>query len=267
MRKWTITDIGTDRKSETSFLAGARDSGSIIFDNVVTEIDVGNSEINHVGIFAGNGAVTFTENTGILNIGAGTGIYVADNGSFTFNNTQGSLNVTNQGTGIYMQGGSVSIKGSETVIKAVSDDGLKGNSAVSVSIEKNNDNNTLDFGAEKTLLHGKTAGLYISDGGRFSDGDSDMNSYTGDTMVNFAGDTVITAVGGEYGSDAVYSDVGAKINFDKQVVLKASTAEDESSAHGAEILYGSVLTAKDGLTVAVSTNRKKQMLIVLLQMP
>ena len=254
--KVTITDIGTDRKSETSFLAGARDSGSIIFDNVVTEIDVGNSEINHVGIFAGNGAVTFTENTGILNIGSGTGIYVADNGSFTFNNTQGSLNVTNQGTGIYMQGGSVSIKGSETVIKAVSDDGLKGNSAVSVSIEKNNDNNTLDFGAEKTLLHGKTAGLYISDGGRFSDGDSDMNSYTGDTMVNFAGDTVITAVGGEYGSDAVYSDVGAKINFDKQVVLKASTAEDGSSAHGAEILYGSVLTAKDGLTVAVSTTGK-----------
>ena len=89
--KVTITDIGTDRKSETSFLAGARDSGSIIFDNVVTEIDVGNSEINHVGIFAGNGAVTFTENTGILNIGSGTGIYVADNGSFTFNKRRAAL--------------------------------------------------------------------------------------------------------------------------------------------------------------------------------
>ena len=38
--------------------------------------------------------------------------------------------------------------------------------------------------------------------------------------------------------------------------MKASTAEDESSAHGAEILYGSVLTAKDGLTVAVSTTGK-----------
>ena len=253
-QKVTITDTGTYKNSEVSYLAGARDGGSIIFNNDTTEIDIGNSEFNHTGISADNGTVIFTDKAQTLNIGAGTGIHVANGGSFVFENAQGSLNINNQNTGIYMQGGSISIKGRETVIKAATDDGSDGDSAVSISIKKIADDNVLDFGAEKTVLHGKSAGLYISDGGIFSDGYNEVtNSYTGNTTINFAGDTVITAVGGEYSSDAVYSDVGAKINFEKQVCLQAGTTEDGSSAYGAEILYGSVLTAQKGLTADVET--------------
>ena len=88
------------------------------------------------------------------------------------------------GPGIEVAGGSLTLKGRETVIKTTDADGTVGGAAVSVT-ERDKDN-ILNFEADKTILTGGAFGIYV-DGSLVNPAD------TIKTNINFSGETQITA--------------------------------------------------------------------------
>ena len=242
----TVEDISKQAKYDVSILVGAKNGGSVVFENKHTVISKDNLYYNLAGLHANNGKIEFTENAETLDIGAGTGIEVYNDGIFEFNNSAGIVNIANSYTGISMNSGTVTLKGKETIINTVLED--DGGTAVTVSINKAADNNTVNFDADKTVLKGMDAGIYVNDFG---------SSYTGSTVINFAGEADLTAVDGEYGSDAIYTGSKAEINFAKNAELKSASQLDGSSVYGARIQQGSALKAQQGLTVSATAAGKK----------
>ncbi|WP_307746191.1 autotransporter outer membrane beta-barrel domain-containing protein [uncultured Phascolarctobacterium sp.] len=264
-----LTDLS--KGSTQTFLVKASEGGSIIFANKVTNISAGNENTNSKGlVVTGIGSkISFSDEAEELNISSVMGIEVTEGGSFEFNNANGNVHIDtslNDGAntidcGIYVQDGSLNIKGKETIIKAVYTDGTYGAAAVEVSAMKDLnptakvENNLLNFDAEKTVLQGGGYGLYI--------GGSEDADYTGDTTINFNGITKITAMNNgidSLGSRAVSSNnLRANINFAKHVTLEAVTTNtgNISSAFGAQIERGSVLKALEGMDVSAKANTAK----------
>ena len=254
-----VTDLTEYPKS--NYTIHANSGASIVFDNAVTNIGEGNLTQSSMGIMVTGAAskVIFTENADSLKINSATGIYV-NGGSFSFDNTEGSVLIENNpedrkrdtgGPGIEVAGGSLTLKGRETVIKTTDADGTVGGAAVSVT-ERDKDN-ILNFEADKTILTGGAFGIYV-DGSLVNPAD------TIKTNINFSGETQITA----YNNDGLDDYVGcvavcayfpdAKINFAKQAVLMAETNNNTKNVGaGACIQSGSSLTAEQGLQVNVKT--------------
>ena len=254
-----VTDLTEYPKS--NYTIHANSGASIVFDNAVTNIGEGNLTQSSMGIMVTGAAskVIFTENADSLKINSATGIYV-NGGSFSFDNTEGSVLIENNpedrkrdtgGPGIEVAGGSLTLKGRETVIKTTDADGTVGGAAVSVT-ERDKDN-ILNFEADKTILTGGAFGIYV-DGSLVNPAD------TIKTNINFSGETQITA----YNNDGLDDYVGcvavcvyfpdAKINFAKQAVLTAETNNNTKNVGaGACIQSGSSLTAEQGLQVNVKT--------------
>lgn len=244
---------------KSNYTVHANNGGSIVFDNKETDIGVGNLTQSSFGIrvWGEDSKVIFTENADKLKLNSAIGISVNNGGSFTFNNTDGEILIENNpedrtrdtgGTGVEVSDGSLTLKGKKTVIRTTNADGTAGGAAVSVV--ENDKNNLLNFAADQTVLTGNF-GVYVD--GSIVDPDANVQ-----TTINFSGDTEITAYNkgrNEYincvAVSALYT--GAKINFDKQVVLKAVTdnAYGGYNAAGAMIESGSVLKAKQGLQVEV----------------
>lgn len=264
-----VTDLSTGTKQ--AFLVKASEGGSIVFANKVTNIGAGNNNTSSKGVVVtGVGSkISFNEEAENLTINSAMGIEVTQGGSFEFNNADGNVHIDTSlddgpkvgNFGVYVQDGSLTIKGKETIIKAVRTDGTYGGSAVDVYAMKDInptakvENNLLNFDAEKTVLQGGAFGLYI--------GGSEDAAYTGDTTVNFNGITEITAMNngiGSLGSKAISStNLRANINFAKHVTLAAATTNTggSSSAFGAQIERGSVLTALEGMDVLAKANDSK----------
>lgn len=264
-----VTDLSSGTKQ--AFLVKASEGGSIVFANKVTNIGAGNNNTSSMGlVVTGDGSkISFNEEAENLTINSAMGIEVKDGGSFEFNNADGNVHIDTSlddgpkvgNFGVYVQDGSLTIKGKETIIKAVRTDGTYGGSAVDVYAMKDLnptakvENNLLNFAAEKTVLQGGVFGLYI--------GGSEDAAYTGDTTINFNGITEITAMNNginTLGSKAISSaNLRANINFDKHVVLTATTTNTggDRTAFGAQIERGSVLKAADGIEVTAKANDSK----------
>lgn len=264
-----LTDLS--KGSTPTFLVKASEGSSIVFANKVTNISAGKDNTNSKGLVV-NGVgskISFSDEAEDLNISSVMGIEVTQGGSFEFNNADGNVHIDTSlddeanvsDCGVYVRDGSLTIKGKETVIKAVYSDGTYGKSAVEVSAMKDLnptakvENNLLNFDAEKTVLQGGESGLYI--------GGSEDAAYSGDTTVNFNGITEITAMNNgidSLGSKAISSaNLRANINFAKHVTLTATTtnAYDSSIAFGAQIERGSVLKALEGMEVFAKANAAK----------
>lgn len=264
-----VTDLSTGTKQ--AFLVKASEGGSIVFANKVTNIGAGNNNTSSKGVVVtGVGSkISFNEEAENLTINSAMGIEVTQGGSFEFNNADGNVHIDTSlddgpkvgNFGVYVQDGSLTIKGKETIIKAVRTDGTYGGSAVDVYAMKDLnptakvENNLLNFDAEKTVLQGGAFGLYI--------GGSEDAAYTGDTTVNFNGMTEITAMNNgidTLGGKAISSaNLRANINFAKHVTLAAATTNTggNSSAFGAQIERGSVLKALEGMDVLAKANDSK----------
>ena len=264
-----VTDLSSGTKQ--AFLVKASEGGSIVFANKVTNIGAGSNNTSSKGVVVtGVGSkISFNEEAENLTINSAMGIEVTQGGSFEFNNADGNVHIDTSlddgpkvgNFGVYVQDGSLTIKGKETIIKAVRTDGTYGGSAVDVYAMKDInptakvENNLLNFDAEKTVLQGGAFGLYI--------GGSEDAAYTGDTTVNFNGITEITAMNngiGSLGSKSISSaNLRANINFARHVTLAAATTNTggSSSAFGAQIERGSVLTALEGMDVLAKANDSK----------
>lgn len=264
-----VTDLSSGTKQ--AFLVKASEGGSIVFANKVTNIGAGNNNTSSKGVVVtGAGSkIRFKEEAENLTINSAMGIEVTQGGSFKFNNADGNVHIDTSlddgpkvgNFGVYVQDGSLTIKGKETIIKAVRTDGTYGGSAVDVYAMKDLnptakvENNLLNFDAEKTVLQGGAFGLYI--------GGSEDAAYTGDTTVNFNGITEIIAMNNgidSLGSKAISSaNLRANINFAKHVTLAAATTNTggNSSAFGAQIERGSVLKALEGMDVLAKANDSK----------
>lgn len=264
-----VTDLSSGTKQ--AFLVKASEGGSIVFANKVTNIGAGNNNTSSKGVVVtGAGSkIRFNEEAENLTINSAMGIEVTQGGSFKFNNADGNVHIDTSlddgpkvgNFGVYVQDGSLTIKGKETIIKAVRTDGTYGGSAVDVYAMKDLnptakvENNLLNFDAEKTVLQGGAFGLYI--------GGSEDAAYTGDTTVNFNGITEIIAMNNgidSLGSKAISSaNLRANINFAKHVTLAAATTNTggNSSAFGAQIERGSVLKALEGMDVLAKANDSK----------
>lgn len=264
-----VTDLSSGTKQ--AFLVKASEGGSIVFANKDTNIGAGNNNTSSKGVVVtGAGSkISFNEEAENLTINSAMGIEVTQGGSFEFNNTDGNVHIDTSlddgpkvgNFGVYVQDGSLTIKGKETIIKAVRTDGTYGGSAVDVYAMKDLnptakvENNLLNFDAEKTVLQGGAFGLYI--------GGSEDAAYTGDTTINFNGITEITAMNNgidTLGGKAISSaNLRANINFAKHVTLAAATTNNggNSSAFGAQIERGSVLKALEGMDVLAKANDSK----------
>lgn len=264
-----VTDLSSGTKQ--AFLVKASEGGSIVFANKDTNIGAGNNNTSSKGVVVtGAGSkISFNEEAENLTINSAMGIEVTQGGSFGFNNADGNVHIDTSlddgpkvgNFGVYVQDGSLTIKGKETIIKAVRTDGTYGGSAVDVYAMKDLnptakvENNLLNFDAEKTVLQGGAFGLYI--------GGSEDAAYTGDTTINFNGITEITAMNNgidTLGGKAISSaNLRANINFAKHVILAAATTNNggNSSAFGAQIERGSVLKALEGMDVLAKANDSK----------
>ena len=264
-----VTDLSSGTKQ--AFLVKASEGGSIVFANKDTNIGAGNNNTSSKGVVVtGAGSkISFNEEAENLTINSAMGIEVTQGGSFEFNNADGNVHIDTSlddgpkvgNFGVYVQDGSLTIKGKETIIKAVRTDGTYGGSAVDVYAMKDLnptakvENNLLNFDAEKTVLQGGAFGLYI--------GGSEDAAYTGDTTINFNGITEITAMNNgidTLGGKAISSaNLRANINFAKHVTLAAATTNNggNSSAFGAQIERGSVLKALEGMDVLAKANDSK----------
>lgn len=264
-----VTDLSSGTKQ--AFLVKASEGGSIVFANKVTNIGAGNNNTSSKGVVVtGAGSkISFNEEAENLTINSAMGIEVTQGGSFEFNNADGNVHIDTSlddgpkvgNFGVYVQDGSLTIKGKETIIKAVRTDGTYGGSAVDVYAMKDLnptakvENNLLNFDAEKTVLQGGAFGLYV--------GGSEDAAYTGDTTINFNGITEITAMNNgidTLGGKAISSaNLRANINFAKHVTLAAATTNTggNSSAFGAQIERGSVLKALEGMDVLAKANDSK----------
>ncbi|WP_455655587.1 autotransporter outer membrane beta-barrel domain-containing protein [Phascolarctobacterium sp.] len=262
----------TDESNGFVVVARASEGGSIVFDNKITNIGAAKDNYSSWGLeVVGTGSkISFTDNAETLNLHTAHGIRLMDNGSLEFTNANGIVNIVRsagditENIGISIGdsdqggGGSITFAGKETNIKLLSEDGNYGGTAVSMKAYADNDNNLLNFNADKTTLQASEFGIYI---GKYS---QTVSNYTGDTTLNFTGVTDISAInkttGSSLGAMAISSyELAAKLNFDEHVSLTAVTDKTgrDCSAFGAQIERGSVLTALKGMDVLAKANASK----------
>ncbi len=261
----------TDESKTFVVVARASEGGNIVFDNKVTNIVNNNNNWGCYGLeVVGTGSkISFTDKAETLNLNMARGIRLIDNGSLEFTNANGIVNIVRSagditdhvgisiGDSTQGGGGSVTFAGKETNIKLLSEDGEYGGNAVSITAYADTDNNLLNFNADKTTLQASEFGIFI---GKYSA----VSNYTGDTTLNFAGVTDISAVnncsGSSLGSKAIFSNaLSAKLNFDEHVSLTAANnkTDVDCTAVGAQIESGSVLTALEGMDVLAKADASK----------
>lgn len=233
----SIQDISTGYRSPQ--LVTATDGGSITFNNKHTEIGTYNQQNGSLGInvVETGSSIVFTENVDRLDLNTVRGINVENGGNFEFNNTNGIVHIQSSGgSSITLRGGNLTIKGKETIIRSVTDDGLTGNWAIGV--DSNTTASTLNFEADHTAIQGRQAGI-------------DIYNSLSDTMINFKGTAHIKSLNnaGVDGAKAMASYRGKSIiTFEKHVVLEAECGAT-GVAFGAQIENASVLNALDGMDV------------------
>lgn len=254
-----------------AYLVKATEGGSIIFDNTVVDIGAGNNTTSSIGLqSAGQGSkISFGKNVEQLTIKSATGIVVEGGGSLEFNSVDGIINIGRDegskkghdgirvGTFSGGGGGNITLAGKETNIKVGSDDGTLMGNAVSIRAYSDTDNSILNFNAAKTTLQASAFGVIVEKG-------PSVSQYTGETAVNFAGETVIKAInnctGDSLGAKALASyQIKSTINFAEHVSLWAETAKigGDRYAFGAQIEKGSILKALAGMEVTAKANDSK----------
>lgn len=254
-----------------AYLVKATEGGSIIFDNTVVDIGAGNNTTSSIGLqSAGQGSkISFGKNVEQLTIKSATGIVVEGGGSLEFNSVDGIINIGRDegskkghdgirvGTFSGGGGGNITLAGKETNIKVGSDDGTLMGNAVSIRAYSDTDNSILNFNAAKTTLQASAFGVIVEKG-------PSVSQYTGETAVNFAGETVIKAInnctGDSLGAKALASyQIKSTINFAEHVSLWAETAKTggDRYAFGAQIEKGSILKALAGMEVTAKANDSK----------
>ena len=261
----------TDESKTFVVVARASEGGNIIFDNKVTNIVNNNNNWGCYGLeVVGTGSkISFTDKAETLNLNTARGVRLMDNGRLEFTNANGIVNIERSagditdhvgisiGDSTQGGGGSITFAGKETNIKLLSEDGKYGGNAVSITAYADTDNNLLNFNADKTTLQASEFGIYI---GKYSA----VSNYTGDTTLNFAGVTDISAInncpGSSLGSKAIFSNaLSAKLNFAEHVSLTAANnkTDVDCTAVGAQIESGSVLTALEGMDVLAKADASK----------
>ena len=254
-----------------AYLVKATEGGSIIFDNTVVDIGAGNNTTSSIGLqSAGQGSkISFGKNVEQLTIKSATGIVVEGGGSLEFNSVDGIINIGRDegskkghdgirvGTFSGGGGGNITLAGKETNIKVGSDDGTLMGNAVSIRAYSDTDNSILNFNAAKTTLQASAFGVIVEKG-------PSVSQYTGETAVNFAGETVIKAInnctGDSLGAKTLASyQIKSTINFAEHVSLWAETAKTggDRYAFGAQIEKGSILKALAGMEVTAKANDSK----------